>query len=439
MLSGRCTGFKKAMKKATVILLLVIQIALLFIFQNIHALFKKYEEVGVTDLGLLMENMRKLKTMFSVLSMVFGLTLAVTGIYLLFLIKKSREQPEHDEIPPLHDYLLRLKTSESQLKSIVETQQEKVTQKEELNKNIINNIDAAIIFLNAAGRIEIFNAVAEALFSQSYANAKNNRLDKIMARFPGLIEFVELHREQKITAEIAAAEKIFWTHITPIDQVGVLLIIRDITEEKKREELDRRNDNFVMLGEMTAFLAHEVKNSLGVIYGYTKTIKSEGEKTNKISKEILFLTDMMESFLNFSRPVTIERKEPIDLAALLKKIAAEKEMNLITAGEPVMFENDPALIRSIFTNLILNSKQAGADRVEVTIQRGRDLEIYLKDNGKGIDPKIREKIWYPFFTTKDKGTGMGLPSIRKIVNFLKGEIVLTDTGPEGAAFKITFY
>ncbi|MDQ1349742.1 MAG: Histidine kinase protein [Acidobacteriota bacterium] len=427
------------MKKATVILVLIIQIALLFIFQNIHALFKKYDEVGVSDMGLLLENMRDLKKMFSVLSMVLGLTLAVTGIYLLFLIKKSREKPEYDEIPPLHDYLLRLKTSESQLKNIVETQQEKVIQKEELNKNIINNINAAIIFLNCSGRIEIFNAVAETLFSQSYANAKNNRLDKILAAFPGLIEFVEQHREQKMTGEITTNEKIFWTHIAPIDQVGVLLIIRDITEEKKREELDRRNNNFVMLGEMTAFLAHEVKNSLGVIYGYTRTIKSEDEKTGKISKEILFLTDMMESFLNFSRPVTIERKEQIDLESLLKKIAAEKEINLITAGEPILFESDPALIQSIFANLILNSRQAGADRVEVTFKKGRDLEIYLQDNGKGIDPKIRDKIWYPFFTTKDKGTGMGLPSIRKIINFLKGEIILVDTGVWGATFKIIFY
>ncbi|MCX6582167.1 MAG: ATP-binding protein [Candidatus Aminicenantes bacterium] len=427
------------MKKATVILLLIIQIALLFVFQNIHALFKKYEEVGVTDLGLLMESMQKLKNMFSVLSMIIGLTLAVTGIYLLFLIKKSKEKPGYEGMPPLHDYLLQLKTSESQLKSIVETQQEKVTQKEELNKHIINNINAAVIFLNASGRIEIFNAEAETLFSQSYANAKNNRLDKILAGFPGLIQFVELHREQKMTGEIASADRIFRTHITPIDQVGVLLIIRDITEEKKREELDRRSGNFIMLGEMTAFLAHEVKNSLGVIYGYTKTIKSESEKTGKISKEILFLTDMMESFLNFSRPVTIDRKEQIDLVALLEKIAAEKGITVDAAGEPVMLENDPALIQSIFSNLILNSKQAGADRVEVTFKKGRDLEIYLKDNGKGIDPKIREKIWYPFFTTKDKGTGMGLPSIRKIINFLKGEIILTDAGPRGAAFKIIFY
>lgn len=427
------------MKKATVILLLVIQVALLFIFQNIYALFKKYEDVGIKNPGQLMENMLRLKKMFSVLSMVFGLTLAVTGIYLLFLIKKSKENPGYNGIPPLHDYLMQLKTSESQLKSMVETQQEKVVQKEELNKSIINNINAAIIFLNDSGRIEIFNTVAEILFSQSYANAKNNQLSKILFHFPELIEFVELHQEQKTTGEITSGGRIFWTHLNPIDQIGILLIIWDITEEKKRDELDRRNNNFVMLGEMTAFLAHEIKNSLGVIYGYTKTIKSENDKTAKISKEILFLTDMMESFLNFSRPVTFEKKEQIDLAVLLEKIAAEKGIGTAVYGGPTIFENDPTLIQSIFSNLILNSVQAGADKIEVTFKKNRDLEIYLKDNGKGIDPKNREKIWYPFFTTKEKGTGMGLPSIRKIINSLKGDIILADTGSWGTTFKIIFY
>ncbi|MCP5107705.1 MAG: PAS domain S-box protein [bacterium] len=427
------------MKKTTVILILIILIVMLFIFQNIYSLFKEYDEAGITNRAHLVENMKTLKKIFFALSLVTGLLLAATGIYLVFLFKKAKEKQEYQSIPPLQDYLLQLQTSESQLKNIVETQQEKVVQKEELNKNIINNINDAIIFLNSSGRIEIFNAAAEALFSQSFANAINNQPDKVLAGFPELADFVQRHEDEAISREIASSGKIFWLNLTPIDGIGVLLIIRDVTEEKKREEIDRRIGNFVMLGEMTTFLAHEVRNSLGVIFGYTKTIKTEKEKTTRINKEILFLTDMMESFLNFSKPVTIDKKEKIDLVRLLKKIAAEKEIALETADEPVLLENDPALIHSIFSNLILNSKQAGADKVEVTVNTGKDIEIYLTDNGKGIDVKNREKIWYPFFTTRDKGTGMGLPSIRKIINSLKGEIFLEDTADTGTTFKIVFY
>jgi two-component system sensor histidine kinase PilS (NtrC family) len=427
------------MKKATVVLLLVIQITLLFIFQNIYSLFKGYEEIGITDQALLMENMQKLRKIFSGLSIITGLLLIGTGFYLVFLFKKSKEKPEYRIIPPLQDYLLQLKNRESKLKDIVETQQEKVIQKEELNKNIINNINAAIIFLNPSGRIEIFNAVAETLFSQSYANAKNNFLNKILPGFPELVMFIDLHKDKKISREITFDEKIFWTHLNPIDKIGVLIIIRDVTDEKKREEIDRRNGNFIMLGEMTAFLAHEVKNSLGVICGYTSTIKSEKKKTEKINNEIRFLTDTMESFLSFSKPVTINKKEEMDLVPLLKKIAEEKEVSIEIEDKRVTFENDPVLIQSIFSNLLLNSKEAGADRIKITFKKGKNFEIFLKDNGKGIDSKIREKIWYPFFTTKDKGTGMGLASIRKIINSLNGEILLKSTSSSGTTFKIIFY
>lgn len=429
------------MKKATVLLLVVIQIALLFIFQNIHTLFNEYETIGVRNPVQLMENMQKLKQMFSALSIIIGLTLLATGFYLVILFKRAKEKPDYRSIPPLQDYLLQLKSSESQLKSMVETQQEKVVQKEELNKNIINNINAAIIFINLGGRIEIFNALAETLFSQSYANARNNVLDRVLSRFPEIVDFVRRNDDRKVTGEIVSNEKTFRIHQTPIEQVGLLFIIRDVTEEKKREEIDRRNSNFVMLGEMTAFLAHEVRNSLGVIYGYSRTIKSkeDGEKIDKINKEILFLTEMMESFLNFSRPVTISKKEEVDLTSLLKRIAAEKDIALEITGGPVIVQNDPALLQSVFSNLILNSKEAGADRIEVTVKRGLHLEIFLTDNGKGIPAANREKIWYPFFTTKEKGTGMGLASIRKIVNSLKGDIQVENSTPHETTFKIVFF
>ena len=126
------------MKKTTVVLLLVIQIALLFIFQNLYSLFKGYEEVGIINQDLLMDNFHKLKKIFSGLSIITGLLLVGTGFYLVYLFKKSKDKPDYKSIPLLQDYLLQLKNSESQLKDIVETQQEKVVQKEELNKKCLN-------------------------------------------------------------------------------------------------------------------------------------------------------------------------------------------------------------------------------------------------------------------------------------------------------------
>jgi signal transduction histidine kinase len=324
---------------------------------------------------------------------------------------------------------------------MVEKQKENVTEKEELSKSIINNINAAVIFLNQAGRINMFNPAAEQLFSQSYANARNNELDKVLSGFPELIEFIDTHEAKRTSGEVESNEKIFDIDLNPLENIGHLIIIRDVTEEKRKEEIERRNSNFVMLGEMAAFLAHEVRNSLGVIYGYTKTIKAakEKSKTQKVNKEINFLTAMMESFLNFSKPVTVQKKGKIDLVSLLKKVSAEKGIDVDLDREKIILESDPALIRSIFSNLLLNSKEAGADKIEVVFKEGKELEILFKDNGTGIDAENREKVWYPFFTTKKKGTGMGLAIIRKIVSTLQGEISLLDTGPGGTTFKVIFF
>ena len=77
--------------------------------------------------------------------------------------------------------------------------------------------------------------------------------------------------------------------------------------------------------------------------------------------------------------------------------------------------------------------------MEVTVKRDIHLEIYLKDNGKGIPTANLEKIWFPFFTTKEKGTGMGLASIRKIVNSLNGDIQIENPTPGETTFKIVFF
>ncbi|MCK4762310.1 MAG: hypothetical protein KAW12_08950 [Candidatus Aminicenantes bacterium] len=514
------------MKKSNIFLLLVIQIASLFIFSNIYTLFKPLEikeieafkesvdltaelyllkyktdlqrmeeagffdridrEVGAKRAKYTLESekkrlyvvklpqagnrtlvfrkeidslpltlLKKLKKTFSTLSITLGIFLIFTGLYLIFLSRKDRGGIDMKGLPPLQDYLVKLKGSELQLKNLVQQQQESVTRQDELNKSIINNINAAIIFLNPAGRTDIFNKVAEELFSQGYAHAKNNEVRKILVGFPEITRFIEDNAEKTInvSAEIESEgqDRVYLIDLIPVENAGKLIIIKDISEEKQQEKRESSNKNFIMLGEMAAFLAHEIRNSLGVIYGYTRTItpgKGEkkddklSQKVDKVNKEINFLSAMMESFLSFSKPIKVDKAEKIDLNILLKKIAAEAGITIEIAAAGIFIDNDRTLIKSVFSNLMLNSKEAGADTVKIEVKKkykGRRLEILLKDNGSGIDEKIKTKIWYPFFTTKKKGTGMGLAIIKKIINSLDGDIALVDSASTGAAFKITFF
>lgn len=430
------------MKRATVILLLIIQIALLFIFQNVYTLLREYEAKETIQPERWLSISKQLTHIFFALTLITAILLLGTGIYLIFRFRKPRGEPdEGDDIPPLQNYLVQLKTSETRLKGLVESQQEKVAEKEELNKRIVNNIDAAIILVNPRGRIEIFNRSAENMFSQSLANALNNTPEIILRVFPELFHFIgtQCIGKTAVNQEISSGGRVFLVHANPMETTGLLVIIRDVTEEKKREEIDRRNSNFIMLGEMTAFLAHEVRNSLGVILGYSRMIKSDEKKTEKINREIDFLTGMMESFLNFSKPIKIEKKELIDLPVLIREIARENNLSLDMPQESYSICSDPGLLTPVFSNLLINAREAGANRIQATFKKTRELVIEIKDNGRGIEPKNRDKIWFPFFTTREKGTGMGLPSIRKIINTMNGEIVLTESLPGETTFRITFF
>jgi signal transduction histidine kinase len=123
---------------------------------------------------------------------------------------------------------------------------------------------------------------------------------------------------------------------------------------------------------------------------------------------------------------------------LLNKVACENKLEIKLSKKEIFINIEKALISSVFSNLIKNSKEAGADMLEVEFYDADNIEIILKDNGRGVGKKNVEKIWYPFFTTKDKGTGMGLAIVKKIVNSLGGEIFVLDS-KKGTTFKIVFY
>lgn len=435
-------------KTSVIILILVIEIVLLFVFQNIHVWFK---ELGDVDFRMIRNplavqtNIQKMAKLFSSISLALGVFILGTGFYLGMQFKKPKTSDTTVNMPPLQDYLLQLKGSETQLKNLVAQQREDVIEKEELNKIIINNINAAVIFIDSSNRIDIFNLEAQEMFSRSYVMAKNSTLEKALHDFPAVVQFVDKHLNQDASGEIHENERVFAVDMNPIEKIGQFIFIRDITDEKRREEFERRNENFIMLGEMAAYLAHEVRNSLSVMYGYTGTIKGKADKAKaeKVNKEINHLSAMMESFLNFSKPVKSSSPEVLDLVQIVTRAAEESGLLLEREDtlETVELKADLALVRAIFSNIFINAKEAGADKMVVQFEKPRDntLEITLSDNGSGMDKEIIDKIWFPFFTTKGKGTGMGLAMIRKITTALNGEITLLDSSKEGTAFLLTFY
>lgn len=381
----------------------------------------------------------RLKEIIHWINIAFAFLLLISAIYLLVtLFRKKKDVKEERLLSPLQEYLLELKDSQKELESFLQEQNISSQKREDLNKSIINNLHLALVFLDRTGKVELFNPAAQRIFGCSYSAAVNSSLKDICKNFPGIQNWIESDKK-KGSQEIECGERFFFIDRIPVAEHGTLILLREITEEKKRDRIQRVNSSLILLGEMTAALAHEIKNSLGVMLGYTKMLEAESENTGKIINEIHYLTQMMENFLQFARPVQVQNLQECDLKEIIGELSETQEIEVRFTSPPPSIKSDPVLLHSILANLILNSRQAGATLLNISFKGGSPLYIYLEDNGSGINESIRSKIWLPFFSTKEKGTGMGLPIVKKLVNSLNGEIQFLENAEQKTIFELTFY
>ena len=301
-------------------------------------------------------------------------------------------------------------------------------------------MDAAIILLNIGKKIEIFNKMAEKMFNKNLAFAKNNDYNHVLSDFKEIIDLIKTNiNKKRALFELTSENRFFKIELIQMKAIGTLLIINDLTEEKKREAITQKNRNFTMLGEMAAFLVHEVRNSLGVIFGYTGTISKEIEKIEKVNKEIVFLTEMMERFLNFSKPLKEEKKVDININEMTDRLAEKYKLNIIQTGENISLKIDSIQLETVLSNLFRNASEASATEIKLQINKKDKVEIFVSDNGQGINVTDLDRVWFPFFTTKMKGTGMGLALVKKSLHFLNGDISIVKSDIKGTDFKIELY
>jgi two-component system sensor histidine kinase HydH len=229
----------------------------------------------------------------------------------------------------------------------------------------------------------------------------------------------------------------------------------------QRAEADaRRSERLAALGQLSAGLAHEIRNPLGVIKGSAEMLNQKLEKADPlsselagyISSEVNRLNTLVARFLDFARPSHLELR-PIVVSEIADRALAAVQMQLPASkleierryaeGLPEIFA-DEQLCEQVFVNLILNAYQAmnGKDgRLSISISRhmadGRNgVSISFEDTGPGVAPELREQIFNPFFTSKKDGVGLGLSIVAKIVDDHRGWIRL-DSGPApGAHFRI---
>jgi two-component system sensor histidine kinase HydH len=219
-------------------------------------------------------------------------------------------------------------------------------------------------------------------------------------------------------------------------------------------EAVRRSDKLAALGQLTAGLAHELRNPLGTIKASAEMLNQQLSAENAVAREVAgFIStevdrtnSLVTRFLQFARPLQL-RLEIADLAHLLDRAIAEAEREAPGiavyrnyAPEMPPFAFDAELMERVFYNLVLNAAQATAPGGTVTVKtraEGRTAEIAVIDRGVGIGPAQLKDIFNPFFTTKPEGVGLGLAIVAKIVDEHGGKIAVESEPGKGSIFCVS--
>lgn len=219
------------------------------------------------------------------------------------------------------------------------------------------------------------------------------------------------------------------------------------------EEAVRRSDRLAALGQMSAGLAHELRNPLGTVKASAEMLSRSVAAENDVAKELAgFISSevdrvnsLISRFLQFARPLEL-RVETADITQTIDRAiaAAQREVPDIAiytnyAPEIPPFLFDSELMERVFYNLVVNAAQATAPGGAVTVKTragGQAVEIAVIDRGTGIDPAQKETIFNPFFTTKPQGVGLGLAIVSKIVDRHGGKIAVESEPGKGSVFRV---
>jgi signal transduction histidine kinase len=238
---------------------------------------------------------------------------------------------------------------------------------------------------------------------------------------------------------------------------GAICLFTDLTVIKDLQEQLRLKESLATVGELTAGIAHEFRNGLATIHGYSKLLDLNAlpatyrPYVEGIRGETESLSEVVTNFLNFARPAELTLAR-VDLSAICERAAEEIRAEARALGGDVAVrgqfgavEGDDVLLRQAFSNLLRNALEActaASVAPMITVLSEVDLlqkvsRIVVNDSGPGIPAASRDLVFRPFFTSKRNGTGLGLALVQKIIVFHNGRVAAAESPQGGASLQVT--
>ncbi|MDX6614054.1 MAG: hypothetical protein QOD75_3240 [Blastocatellia bacterium] len=369
----------------------------------------------------------------------------------------------------------KLQAQQRELERLTAQASQRADSAERFNERIVASVPSALIAFNPQGQATALNLPARHLLEVN-GEALGQPVRSLFQNVPPLFEMVEeclrsgrLYRREEVeTRDGAGRVQRLGATIAPIDPPagsdarGALCLLTDITEVTNLREQVTLKRNLESLGEMSAGLAHEFKNTIATLHGYAQLLQNlsldEGGKAAAASllQEVRSLADMVTAFLNFARPQPLEVEE-VSLGDLIESCKSELEPLYQKAGIELSVQRpaapgdkiraDERMLRQAVLNLMRNAAEAMRDtnsgrHVNVRLAKEKDptgsewFRLEIKDNGPGILPADLGRIFIPFFTTKAGGHGVGLALAHRVITEHGGSLTASNAPEGGAIFSI---
>ena len=419
------------------------------------------------------------QTFYAIAAICLGASVLVILLLALYLPKITRpveemlsaageleeRSPDHDEQAYLtetfRNSIATLKRQEDELRQMHDAQKSRADDLERVTAALTRSLtsgfvavdpQANVVEVNAAGRqimqpidgpsgLPVEVAFGNNPFSSAIRRAVEGRL--AMSR-------VELHLDE------GTAPRVIGLTTAPLlndDQnfAGLLALFTDLTPVRLLEGRVRDLQTLADLGQISAGIAHEFRNSLATMLGYLRLARREDlaerplAQIEKAEKEGAMLSAAVDGLLAFARPMRLAH-EPVSLGEMIEPMAAELAAGtgipVVYEGGDATIEGDAALLRRAFENLLRNAiesvQEKGSGQVNIRIAHDPHPQVEIRDSGVGIDPADVPRLLLPFQSQKASGYGLGLPLARKIVMLHGGTLTLRGTPGEGATVVADF-
>ena len=338
----------------------------------------------------------------------------------------------------------------------------------ELLQSVVDGISDPLILLAPDGMLKMVNEAFLLRHNISREEALGKMIDKLSTQpeclFKDRLQELDLTVKTPNTKEMqlddgSIFDLFFYPVISPENTVEeIVCFAKDVTGEKQAERRIQQTEKLVAIGQLAAGVAHEINNPLGVILCYTDIIKENNEENAEIIADIEIIDRHAENcrrivadLLDFSRSKEsrIERKEQSvndsieNVLLMVQQQFLKQKIQLTTELDPTLPDCfiDERRLKQVFLNLIMNGVQAIASNGEISIRSrlaDEQILIEIEDNGPGISKDILDKIFDPFFSTKEpgQGTGLGLSVSYGIVREHNGEIKVSSVPEQGSIFTV---